>query len=145
MENATKALLIAAAVLVAILVISLGLVIYNQSAETIQNLNMSDTEIKAFNDQFTRFEGSSKAGSDVNALMQVVLDNNMKYRGDTNKLVTVTVTGDPDINSGADKVLVTKTTRSTPTRVQTGKRYKVEASYNGTTKLVTDIKCTMNT
>ena len=42
MENATKALLIAAAILVAILIISLGLVVYNMAAETVQNVNMSD-------------------------------------------------------------------------------------------------------
>ena len=36
MENATKALLIAAAVLVAILIISLGLVVYNIAAETVK-------------------------------------------------------------------------------------------------------------
>ena len=38
MENATKALLIAAAVLIAILIISLGLVVYNSSAETVKGI-----------------------------------------------------------------------------------------------------------
>ena len=46
MENATKALLIAAAVLVAILIISLGLVVYNMAAETIGSVNLSQQEIK---------------------------------------------------------------------------------------------------
>ena len=40
MENATKALLIAAAVLIAILIISLGLVVYNSSAETVKQANL---------------------------------------------------------------------------------------------------------
>ena len=35
MENATKALLIAAAVLVAILIISLGLVVYNMACQVL--------------------------------------------------------------------------------------------------------------
>ena len=51
MENATKALLIAAAVLIAILIISLGIVIYNQASETVKSVNMSSQEVQAFNDQ----------------------------------------------------------------------------------------------
>ena len=35
MENATKALLIAAAVLIAILIISLGIVVYNKASEAV--------------------------------------------------------------------------------------------------------------
>ena len=51
MENATKALLIAAAVLVAILIISLGLVVYNMAAESVNNnSSLSAQEIQAFND-----------------------------------------------------------------------------------------------
>ena len=46
MENATKALLIAAAILIAILIISLGIVVFNVAAETVQGVNMSDQEME---------------------------------------------------------------------------------------------------
>ena len=72
MENATKALLIAAAVLVAILIISLGLVVYNMASETINSVNFSGQEVTAFNDQFTHYQGKNVRGSEINAMLKTV-------------------------------------------------------------------------
>ena len=80
MENATKALLIAAAVLVAILIISLGLVVYNMASETIGAVNFSGQEITAFNDKFTQYQGANVRGSEVNAMLKTVLNSNMQSR-----------------------------------------------------------------
>ena len=132
MENATKALLIAAAVLVAILVISLGLVIYNQAAETVQNVKMSDTEVKAFNDQFTRYEGVRRTGTDVNALVQNVLQSNINYHEEPLKLVEIT----------GDAVTLSKDATTAPAKVNTGSKFKVECTYNTKTKLIDKITVT---
>lgn len=78
MENATKALLIAAAVLVAILIISLGLVVYNMASETIDSVNFSGQEVTAFNDKFEHYEGVKVKGSEVNAMLKTVLNSNMQ-------------------------------------------------------------------
>ena len=78
MENATKALLIAAAVLIAILIISLGLVVYNMASETIGAVDFSSQEVTAFNDKFTQYEGSNVRGSQVNALIKTVMQSNMQ-------------------------------------------------------------------
>jgi hypothetical protein len=137
MENATKALLIAAAILVAILIISLGLVVYNMAAETVQNVNMSDQEIKAFNDQFTRYEGNTQTGSTVNALVQTVLTSNMKYRadeGDDNPKL-VAITGDVTLETDAD---------SAPQKVATGNRYTITCRYNAQTGLINEIQVDQN-
>jgi hypothetical protein len=133
MENATKALLIAAAILVAILIISLGLVVYNMAAETVQNVDMSDTEVKAFNDQFTRYEGTSQSGSTVNALAQTVLTSNLKYQDDTNKQVKVT---------GA--ITMSGTDTQLPAKVPTGSRYTITVTYSTSTQLVESINVTEN-
>ena len=69
MENATKALLIAAAVLIAILIISLGLVVYNTSAETVNSANLSQQEVQSANEKFARYNGEIKRGSEVNAMV----------------------------------------------------------------------------
>lgn len=134
MENATKALLIAAAILVAILIISLGLVVYNMAAETVQNVNMSDQEIKAFNDQFTRYEGETQTGSTVNALVQTVLTSNMKYRadeGDDNNPKLVTIQGAVTLEADAD---------TAPPKVQTGNRYRITCTYTPATGLINEIQ-----
>jgi len=49
MENATKALLIAAAVLVAIIIISITLVIVNQGQEAVKGTDLSEMEASKFN------------------------------------------------------------------------------------------------
>ena len=137
MENATKALLIAAAILVAILIISLGLVVYNMAAETVQNVNMSDQEIKAFNDQFTRYEGNTQTGSTVNALVQTVLTSNMKYRadeGDDNPKL-VAITGAVTLGTNDD---------SAPQKVATGNRYTITCRYNARTGLINEIQVEQN-
>ena len=134
MENATKALLIAAAVLVAILIISLGLVVYNMAAETVQGVNMSETEIQAHNDQFTRYEGEAQRGSQVNALIQTTLNNNLDATNDSEKVV---------INlDGAEYLAIDAT--QTPDKVDTGKTYTVKATRDTTTKLITKIDVTTN-
>lgn len=138
MENATKALLIAAAILVAILIISLGLVVYNMAAETVQNVNMSDQEIKAFNDQFTRYEGTTQTGSTVNALVQTVLTSNMKYRadeGDDNNPKLVAITGDVTLEQNAENA---------PAKVPTGNRYTITCIYTPATGLINEIQVNQN-
>lgn len=95
MENASKALIIAGAILLAILLISLGIFIFNQAQDTISNSGMSQAEVNAFNNKFVKYEGQQK-GSVVRSLLQEVVasnnDENLKNDG-----VAITIEG----NSGA--------------------------------------------
>ena len=61
MENASKALIIAGAILLAILLISLGIMIFNQAQDTVNNSGMTQAEITAFNNKFLKYEGEQKA------------------------------------------------------------------------------------
>ena len=49
MENASKALIIAGAILLAIVIISLGLIVVNNTRNVTDNTNLSEQEIQAFN------------------------------------------------------------------------------------------------
>ena len=80
MENASKALIIAGAILLAILIISLGILIFSQAQDTINSVNMDEQEIMAFNNKFTPYIGNNKRGSEVNALAQAVLSNNQSAK-----------------------------------------------------------------
>lgn len=123
MENATKALLIAAAVLIAILIISLGLVVYTSSAETVNSANLSQQEVQAANEKFTRYNGEHKRGSEVNAMLQTVLTSNLNATSsnETNKLVSV---------SGA--VTLDSSATSITSRADTSKLYTITVNYNST-------------
>lgn len=135
MENATKALLIAAAVLIAILIISLGLVVYNNSASTINQANLSSQEIQAQNEKFTRYNGTNKRGSEVNSLLQTVLNYNLNTTDDGNK---VTVTG----KNGAPSLATTAT--SITTQADTSALYTIEVKYEGAGGLVSEVVVTKN-
>ena len=76
MENATKALLIAAAVLVAIILISMVMGIVTQGQETSQNIDMSELEIQAFNSKFLRYEGENVSSSEVDKLCKAAIEHN---------------------------------------------------------------------
>lgn len=135
MENATKALLIAAAILIAIIIISLGIAVVNQGREAVGNADLSEAEIEAFNSKFLSYEGSSRSAADVNALLsQVLTHNQTETQNGKNRLVTIT-----DENSTGAKV---DNTNGIITKVSEGKRYTVTCvRANG---LVTTIKIKSN-
>lgn len=90
MENASKALLIAGAILIVILLIAVGMLVYSQSRSVIDTgvAQMSSTEISMFNAQFNEYSGKQK-GSSVKALLQAIIANNQTYSDDTAKQVKV--------------------------------------------------------
>lgn len=139
MENATKALLIAAAVLVAILIISLGLVVYNMAAETVNNsANLSEYEIQSFNEKFTKYLGENKSGTNVNAMINTVFNHNLAQEDDNaGRKVSVEIDGETIIDREATEAV-------TPRKVDTGRRYTVTATYDTTSKLIDVISVNVN-
>ena len=139
MENATKALLIAAAVLVAILIISLGLVVYNMASETIDGAgDLSEYQIQQYNEKFTKYEGENKSGSDVNAMLKTVFNHNQAQEDDST-MVTVGAGTTP----GTSDMITTGMTTS-PAKVSTGNRYTVSCQYDENSKLITHIQVEEN-
>ena len=123
MENASKALIIAGAILLAILIISLGIMIYNQAAGIAQNNSMNELEIQQFNQKFTQYEGSEIRGSSVRALQQVVNASNAKSDND----VAISYTGS-----------------LTAEKVENGKTYTVKCDSNADTGLINQITVKSN-
>ena len=89
MENASKALIIAGAILLAILLISLGIIIFSQAQDTVNNSGMTQAEVQTFNGQLVKYEGSQK-GTVVKTMIQEVLAINNNGSGYT---ITVNVNG----------------------------------------------------
>lgn len=140
MENASKALIIAGAILIAILIVSLGVLVFQQFAGSAREAaNMDEQEIGEFNSKLTPYVGVSKLSSRVNALLQYCLSNNMNAQssGEKEKIII--------IKNGSGAEMLSKDASGNYngfTRVETG-YYKVEAIYkeNG---LITEIKITKN-
>ena len=121
MENATKALMIAAAVLVVMLIIGLGIGVFNMASEQVDKAgDLSEYEVQQFNNKFTKYTGTSVSGSDVNALITAVFTHNNNQQDAT---TCVAITG-----------LTTM-----PAKVSIGTKYLVEATFDATTGLITSI------
>ncbi len=88
MENASKALIIAGAILLAILIISLGIMIYNQASGVVNNNSMTEVEVTTFNQKFEQYLGEKVRGANVNSLINAVNTNNMST-DDASKQVTL--------------------------------------------------------
>lgn len=97
MENASKALIIAGAILLAILIISLGILIYNQASGVVGNNTMSEVDIQTFNQKFTQYVGEQR-GSAVRSLIQQVQASNAA-EGNEQRQVNINVDLD-DIETG---------------------------------------------
>lgn len=133
MENASKALIIAGSILIAIMIISLGIYIFKQySSFAKENADLSEQEISAFNSKITSYLGKGISGSQVNALLQYCLANNMSAQqsGETYKCITVTqkTNNDELVGKNSDKYK----------KVETGKFYTVEGK-SGDNGLITSI------
>ena len=100
MENASKALIIAGAILLSILLISLGIYIFQQANGVISGSGMTKAEISSFNQQFTKYEGT-KTGSEVRALVQEVIANNSSE--DASDETQITLTGIVALKAGDAK------------------------------------------
>ena len=125
MENASKALIMAGAVLISIIIISLGIVVFRKIAAPVQReSSLTEQQVSAFNSRILPYIGDSVSGSQVNALMQIVRTINTKANNEQDELqkITISYNSNPGI-----------------TRVDTGKFYKVEGSYNDYTGLLTTV------
>lgn len=90
MENASKALLIAGAILLSILLIAIGIYVFNAANSTItSSMSSMDTqEREAFNNNFTTYQGK-QSGSNVKSLLTRVASNLSTYKDEKDKVPVV--------------------------------------------------------
>ena len=75
MENASKALIIAGAILLSILIIALGVFVFNQAKGSVGKVNLSEQEVAAFNSKFESYSGK-QLGSAVKTLINTAKNYN---------------------------------------------------------------------
>lgn len=89
MENASKALIIAASVLIAILLIAMGVAIFNKAQSSYDTTSLDATEINMFNSKFERYS-DKQLGSQVKSLLSFAISNASTNGDDPVKIPTVT-------------------------------------------------------
>lgn len=151
MENASKALIIAGAILLAILIIALGVFIFQRAQNSASDLGgLDETKVQSVNQKYENYEGSSVTGSDVRALMTKVRTNNNTYgafpgtdetKDDQNRGIKISF-------KNATAVGTAGALADMKTSIVAGKNYKVKISKHHTQEatrgLVEEITITEN-
>lgn len=110
MENASQALIIAGAILLAILIIAIGMYIYNAANTTIQDsmTGMNASQIEAFNSNYENYKGK-QSGAQVSALAGRLIANAKTYEAEPGKIpnvvcnqIAVSGANAPTVNAVAD-------------------------------------------
>ena len=122
MENATKALMIAGAVLIAIMIIGIGMMIYQSASGTINDAmgSVDQIAIDSFNGDLIGYEGTQK-GTQVKALItKIITLNSTNKEAHPERVITLNYAG----SDVADENLST-----TRVQVVAGKSYDVTMGY----------------
>lgn len=132
MENASKALIIAGAIILAILIIALGMAVFNMAANPTQEAagSIQSEAANAFNAKFSPYIQQGITGTSVRSLYDAVRQNNVQNSGDESLWITI---------DGATDVAGINAAKA---KIQSGKRYNVTETYDTTTGYIKTITVT---
>ncbi len=127
MENASKALIIAGAILLSILIIAIGMFIFNSSSDSIYGAadSLSQYDIDSFNTTWTTYEGK-QPGTNVKALLNKLIANANTFEEESSKLPDImykATSGDGDYQS------ITSIAGDTKVKEMSDLRNKIEARH----------------
>lgn len=103
MENASKALLIAGGVLIALIIITMFIMMFSR----LSNINKEQEEktkieqLNAFNMEFEAYNKKVMYGADVITLINKVAENNKNYSGNPDYKITIILDGTETTNSSS--------------------------------------------
>lgn len=134
MENASKALLIAGAVLIVILIIGVGMGIFQGSQGSIDAAmaKMGAQEKQIFNAQFENYAGTKK-GSQIRALYSAIIASDAQEdNNDTNKFISIALnnTAGAGAIAAAGTTFGTTATTTIPADIASNGTYEVVFGYN---------------
>ena len=146
MENASKALIIAGAILLSILIIAIGMYIYNSSQNSINEAGsqISAQEVQSFNQTWEMYEGV-QSGANVRTLISKMAANAEANKNEKTKLPDLYYNPTADsshylhnVHSSVGSIGITlfNTAR---TEIELRHNYYVELGLDPNTSLVSDI------
>lgn len=154
MENASKALIIAGAILLSILIIAIGMYVYNNAQSTINEslTSMSESEKNAFNSKFIGYEGAA-TGSQLKALIGDLVTSSSTYAEEPAKIVSFCIDNTKASTTG-NNIAKPKNANSTDNyvtdlgkirnQIENKHTYWVELVYDAKSGLVHTINVTYN-
>lgn len=137
MENASKALIIAGAILLSILIIGLGMFIYTQASEAMQGTGLTSEQITAYNSKFTSYQGT-RNGASVRSLCEVVRNHNNVNTDDASEQIGLLYgsAGIAKEESSIDTAVTNDQITAVKTAIKNGKTYTVDFTYAKSGKII---------
>ena len=141
MENASKALIIAGAILLSIAIIGVGMFVYNSVSKTItDSADMSQHEIDTYNQDFLVCEGV-RNGTQVKQLCQSIRSHNTKNQADPSKQIILMNGTAPDPNPAPTQTGASGTTTAEINTIKnsilSGRQYTVSLGYDSSGRVTT--------
>lgn len=138
MENASKALIIAGAILISIVLVSVGVIVVNSLSPDQAVDEMTQQEVNTFNSKFTNSIGDNRLGSVARTLISTVITNNASYASDTSNQVAITFS-DASLSASTDASALS----AARNKIINNARYDItvtENHPNGKVKTITIVK-----
>lgn len=137
MENGSKALLIAGAILLVVVIIGIGMAVMNNANTSVNDSmsSMSTQEIDAYNAKYAMYEGE-QSGANIKSLVGILISNSNANKDEISKIPGMSLenmssevinTGVPE-EAGNVSAYV-RVLENIRTSVQTKHKYWVEMSY----------------
>ncbi len=131
MENASKALIIAGAILLSIAIIGVGMAVFQSAQQSVGDADMSQEQVAAFNSKFLSYEGT-KNGASVRALCDAVRNNNAQNADDQSKRIVLTESAAADPATPDAAGTESAAISTIKNKINVGRRYKITFGYTAT-------------
>ncbi len=150
MENASKALIIAGAILLAILIIGLGMFIYQQAADAMKTDAVDELAVQEYNSKFLSYDKENLSGSQARQLCTAVIQHNLTRAKSDSSLYIEVLDSKGNINNSNDagnKNAATMNSTITTIRnnIKSGKTYTVTFGYDAKTGYIVEVKIVEST
>ena len=147
MENASKALIIAGAILLSILIIAIGMYIYTSSHNSISEAGsqINEQEKTSFNQQWNTYEGA-QGGNNIKAVLQKLIANCNTNAQEEQRLVDVVCSRATEDDEKTEIIITSENVEESVRELQTLRNkidarhtYHVQIEYDSKTSLVNKI------
>ena len=142
MENASKALIIAGAILISIVLVSVGVIVVQSLNPDEAISQISQQEIDTINSRFVNNAGNNRQGTIAKNVITAAITNNSQYNGDEARQVKITTVNLPNSSANVSEVTDPNTLSTVRNAINGSSRYNIDISYNDKTGIVDIITIT---
>ena len=135
MENASKALIIAGAIILPILIIGLGMFIFQKANSATEGADLSSQKVKAYNSVFEQYVGT-QTGINVKALLDEVRSHNLANASDASLNIDVQESSQAATTTPPTAAVTAATVNTIRAKIQNGKSYTVDFGYDASTGFI---------